>query len=379
MKKILNFFSIKSHISPPNEGFNLVYVFLFLLTSRVIIFLLPLIFRLLPFNPNKTLFLLNNWNWWDSPHYLYIAENGYTNIGDQSNFIVFLPFFPVTIKLINFVFNSYIVSGIFLSNLFFILGGIILVKLMNLDYQDRVTKLTILLITIFPTSFFFSTPYAESLFFMLVVSSLYLARKQQWMLAGMIGGLATLTRHFGILLLPVLFFEWLVQKDRKISSLIRIFLPFIVALGTYLFINWLIYGEIFAFSSILKNHWFKDFQLPWNGIIQSWKIGLSGHEEYNIMIGFSEALAATIGWILVPLVFFKLRTSYAIFYTLGILMFTSTGFLLSGPRYLLSLTPFFILLGKELKSKSIIFLWSLTSIGLLISLTYLYSIGHWAF
>ncbi|MEK7188575.1 MAG: hypothetical protein AAB685_01830, partial [Patescibacteria group bacterium] len=132
-------------------------------------------------------------------------------------------------------------------------------------------------------------------------------------------------------------------------------------------------------SLILKNHWFKNFQLPWNGIIQSWKIGLLGHEEYNITVGLSEAVVATIGWILVPLAFLKLRISYAVFYILGILMFTSTGFILSGPRYLLSLTPFFILLGKELKSKSIILIWSLISITLLIILIYLYSIGHWAF
>ncbi|MCW4031638.1 MAG: hypothetical protein NWE80_04665, partial [Candidatus Bathyarchaeota archaeon] len=48
--------------------------------------------------------IMNQFSKWDSPHYMYIAQNGYVNEGDPANFIVFFPLYPLLVRLITFDF-----------------------------------------------------------------------------------------------------------------------------------------------------------------------------------------------------------------------------------------------------------------------------------
>jgi len=343
---------------------------IFLLLSRIIIYFV-----------GKN--IISFANQWDSPHYLYLAENWYTNIGDQANFIVFLPLYPFLIKIFSLGLFNYKIVSLFLSNLFFILGGLIFYKLLRIDYSEKFSVLVLILMSIFPTSFFFSSTYPESLYLFLFSLSLYLIRKNHLVASFATASLLTLTRPFGILIWLPLFIESL-KKNKLIKVLPTISFFCLSSILIYLLINYSVYRDFLAFQKILQNNWGKSFGFPWKGILNSWKIALGGRswDEYKVFVGWSEALTSTIAWLIIPPSFikkFKIRTSYVIYYLMGVIMMTSTGFILSSPRYLLSLPPFFIILAKILKFNLLKIIWLIISITLLLLLSFNFSRGLWSF
>ena len=146
------------------------------------------------------------WAWvnFDGEHYLSIAYQGYLSL---THF-----YFPASSLITQFLaslfnqnFITIVISGLLVSNVSFLVALIGLWKLIRLDYKKKIASLAILLLLVFPTSFYFGSFYTESLFLMLVVWAFYFARKQKWLLAGILGAVLTATRIVGIALIPALF------------------------------------------------------------------------------------------------------------------------------------------------------------------------------
>src|SRR5258708_34852486 len=57
-----------------------------------------------------------------------------------------------------------------------------------------------LYLAVFPTAFYFFAPYSEAVFLFLGISSFAAMRERRWLLAGLLGCAATLTRSAGLLL-----------------------------------------------------------------------------------------------------------------------------------------------------------------------------------
>ena len=83
---------------------------------------------------------------------------------------------------------------------------------MRLDYSEGLSKKTLILLLVFPTSFYFAAIYTESLFLFLVLSSFYLCRQKKWWWAALAAMLASAVRITGIFLLPVLLIELVEQQ-----------------------------------------------------------------------------------------------------------------------------------------------------------------------
>lgn len=319
---------------------------------------------------------------WDGSHYIYISQHGYTNVGDEANFIVFLPLYPAIICVVNLIIGNSPLTSILISNILFILAGIVFYKLLRQHYSEKFSVFVVVLMAIFPTSFFFSSSYPESLFVLLFCVSLYLFDRNLVVLSSLAGALITLTRPFGVLVWPTLGIESL--KSKKISRIAILTIFAVFSIFTYLAINYFTYHDFFAFQKILNGHWQKSFTFPWQGIYQSWRIALlyDKWDSYKIMVGWGEAISSTLAWLFVPLSFykkFKIRLSWSVFYLLGVVFFTSTGFILSTPRYLLSLPPFFLTLARILKPKAARVAWIVVSAALLFYLTGIAVRGQWAF
>lgn len=367
-----------------SESKTLTKLVTYLALSRIFIFLLPLIFKMVLFDneyANFGSFIFSNLSGWDAHHYLYLAQNWYVSVGDQANYIVFPPLYPLLIKATTLITNNYLASALLISNLAFVAAGVVFYKLLRIDHSKKFSLNTVFLLSIFPTAYFFSLAYTESLFLLLVVLTMYFARKDKWLLAGFISALAILTRHLGIILIPVVLFEWYRSNSkRSIKALVEILLPPSLSVLLYLMINKTTLGDYFAFSKILKNHWHKGFSLPWNGIENAFEVAKGSFNSHSFMIGVIEVVFAISAWILAIVGLKKVRTSYAIYTILGTLIFTSTGFLLSTPRYFLSIPTLFIIINTILnKNEEIKNLWVVISIMLLSYFTLLYAAGGWAF
>lgn len=329
-------------------------------------------------------FLLTFGKRWDGNSYTFIAVHGYVTVGSEKNFIVFPPLYPALIKIVSTIGINPVISGIIISNIFFILASLVLYKLIQIDWDKKIAKLVIILISVFPTTYFLSVSYPESLFIFLFALSFYLARKRSYYLAAVIGGLAASTRPFGLIIFPSILLFLLMHKDLNLKNLFLTGILFAFPVFPYLYINFILFGNPLAFSIFLKQNWQKSFDFPWNGIISSWKRGIFTNDSvtYKYFVGYAEAIASTFSWIAVVISGKKwgIKSPYFLYLLLGTLFFTSTGFILSAPRYLLSIPPFFILLAEFLsKNKVAKFSWIGVSVILLIWFSHEFALGRWAF
>src|SRR5207245_1265467 len=81
---------------------------------------------------------------------------------------------------------------------------IVLYALTTLEFSVPMARRTVLLLASFPASFFFLSPYSESLFLLASLLCFWSARRGQWGAAGAAGVVSSATRSVGILLLPAL-------------------------------------------------------------------------------------------------------------------------------------------------------------------------------
>ncbi len=150
---------------------------------------------------------LELWNRWDALNYQKLAVQGYSAVGDMRPTMVFYPLFPWTIRVVAVVLNDYLVSAFFVSTLASIAAGILLYRLVQLDFSRATASLAVWFLFIFPTSYFLHIGYTESLFLMLALGCVLAARTGRWLPAGLLGALACLTRATGLVLIPALLIE----------------------------------------------------------------------------------------------------------------------------------------------------------------------------
>lgn len=151
---------------------------------------------------------------WDAGFYVSIAEEGYSLEGEPFPSVGFFPLLPLAMRAVAVLTGDVVPAGIFISNLALLLAGWVIFRLVELRAGTAVASRTVWYLLIFPTAFFGSAIYTESLFLFLTAGALYLARRGAWESAALLGFLAALTRLVGVVMAPVLLVEWLVQRRR---------------------------------------------------------------------------------------------------------------------------------------------------------------------
>ena len=134
----------------------------------------------------------------DAVNYLAIAAHGYSALGAKGT--AFYPFYPYCIRLLGVVTGSDVLAGVLVSAASFATALVLLHRLTELELGRPAADATVLLLAFAPLSFFFTAIYTESLFLLLSVGTLVAVRRERWMLAGILGALAAVTRPTGILL-----------------------------------------------------------------------------------------------------------------------------------------------------------------------------------
>lgn len=317
----------------------------------------------------------------DGIHYLEISQKGY-GLYQQA----FFPFYPKLIKFLTPYFGGKnLLAALFISNFSFLVGIFLFYKLIRIDFEEKITKNSILFLLLFPTSFFFGMVYTEGLFFLLVVSTFYFARKNKWLLAGIFGALASYTRLVGVFLFPALLWEWWEQKKVqclkfKVQSL---FFVFMIPVGLLSYMKFLAknYRDPLMFFHVQP---FFGAQRSGGKIIllyqvfwRYFKMILTTKLDPLYFTVWLELLIA-VGFLWLLYFSYKkgIRLSYLIFSFLAYLTPTLTGTFSSLPRYVLVMFPCFMVLGsiKNTKVKTAL----LTIFGILFLFsTVLFFKGYW--
>jgi hypothetical protein len=142
---------------------------------------------------------------YDSVWYLGIAKHGYFT--DQAH--AFFPLYPLAIKVLSYVVDEPLIVGLLISLACFTGSLVLLYRLALLDLGPRAAQLTVWLMALFPMSLYFSAVYTESIFTLLSVWSIYAARRERWLLAGVMAGLASAARSDGFVLIVPLVWIYL--------------------------------------------------------------------------------------------------------------------------------------------------------------------------
>lgn len=281
------------------------------------------------------------WNRWDATHYLRLAEKGYTGIGEGRVSIVFYPLYPWLIRAVAVVCRNYFGAALVVSGVASVCAGLLLRRLVALDHPEKAARLAVWFLFIFPTAYFLHIGYSESLFLAFVLGCLLAARMQFWAVAGILGALACLTRVNGLLLVPTLLVEAGLQY--RVTRRFDWRWLWIAAAGLgfagYLWLNYRVTGDPFAFTAIMEKQWYKKIAPPWLGIRDVWlRI-----PHFNLTEGLHEFVFIVLSFLCTAWCWFKLRPSYAVWMTLNWLLINSTTYVVSVPRYCLTLFPIFIL------------------------------------
>ena len=320
------------------------------------------------------------WNRWDAVNYERIAQFGYSATGELRPLLVFYPLYPWTINLVAFITRDYMISALIVSTIASLVAAILLLRLVELDYSKELAQRAVWFFFIFPTSYFLHIGYTESLFLMLALSCVYAARKQRWFVAALFGALTCLTRANGLVLGPVLLMEAAYQY--RITHRWQwqwLYIP-LMALGFagYLLLNKLVTGDPFAFTSLMQQFFMKSLSSPITGIDNA--LGsLTRTPADAEMIGVQEVLFIALGLLCTVVSWIKLRPAYSVWMTGNWLMFVSVSFVLSVPRYTLTMFPIFILFAMIASRRvwfAVITVWSLLYLSFFTSL---FTSGHWAF
>jgi hypothetical protein len=224
---------------------------------------------------------------WDGLWYKLIAQEGY---GFRDALAAFWPLYPWSMRVAHELLGiSYDLAGYLISNISFIIALILLYRLVSEDFEQEVARRTLWAIALFPTSFFFSAVYTESLFLMLAVGALLAARRGNWWVAGIVGLLAAITRSYGVLLLvpfAILFLQqYRFNVLRWFPNAIPAALP---ALGPIIF-GWRLasldqpWADFWLFKDV-QEQWARRSAMPWETL--QWSFSNSPHgEELGVRAG----------------------------------------------------------------------------------------------
>jgi len=88
-----------------------------------------------------------------------------------------------------------------------------------MDFGEDLISRTITYLLIFPTTFFFSGVYSESLFLALTAAAFYYARTNRWLLSCILVALATVTRSQGMIIALPLLIEYLHERNFRLQKI----------------------------------------------------------------------------------------------------------------------------------------------------------------
>lgn len=283
---------------------------------------------------------LGFWTCTDSGHYLDIARDWYLSEGSVDRLVqlVFLPGYPVIVRLFSAITGDTLVAGLIVSALCFAGANVMLYKLVRLDADHDTALRAVKFLSLSPAVFFFVAPMSESLFLFCTLSCIYLVRRGKMLPGCLLGTYAAFTRSLGVILLVPVFFELVQRRARIRDYLTALLIP--LGFAAYCLINYLVAGDAFKFMDYQHEHWNQQL---------GWFFNTAAYQTENAVYSFSQnkpnffglwlpnILAQLISLALMLFAVKKLRSSYTAYFLAYFIVAMGATWLLSAPRYITAL------------------------------------------
>jgi hypothetical protein len=282
----------------------------------------------------------------DAAWFLAIATRGYDPADGSA---AFFPLYPLAIRAVSWLPGlGPLGAALLVSNACFAGGLVMLHGLTRLEgMSTSAARLTVLLVAIFPTAFFFLAPYTEGPFLLASVSAFWFARRDRWALAALAGALAAGTRSVGVLLVLALGVE-AVHRSRQDGRPVvpRLAGALAVGLGPLLYLAWwrIAHGDALVPYTAQRN-WQREVRLPWTTLADavSSALRLGGYWLVDLLVVGVVLVAVVAGlrW---------MRPTYSVYalasLAVPLVYAWPTRPLLSMPRFVAVIFPAFWVLAR---------------------------------
>lgn len=207
---------------------------------------------------------------WDARWFLGVALEGYSFDPNQMSSVNFLPVFPMSVRAAGWLIPKIEIAGYVVSHLYCFAAAVLLWRLTrDLFGRDDAAEGAVAFFLLNPVAVFYASIYSEGAFVCFAVASMIAARGGRWLLAGVCGALAALSRSVGLLLVIPLAVEfWRQHRPLATWRMFRTWVQFaccgLPALGTasYLGFLWWRFGTPRAYS-ISQAHGGHQYYAPW--------------------------------------------------------------------------------------------------------------------
>ncbi|MDL2236080.1 hypothetical protein LJC07_08105 [Christensenellaceae bacterium OttesenSCG-928-L17] len=280
----------------PGNFHPVLKLFLALLLSRILVYIVAYALSVLTNGYEGALLeTLGMWNKGDAPHYMGIANNGYVAVGDPRFHIVFLPFYPILVAIFNTLVQNTYVSGLFVSVMCTVIAGILLYELALMDMDTVAAKRAVKFQMLLPAAFLLNAPMSDGLFLLLTILCMLLARKKRFVLACMVGALASFTRLQGVLMILPVCIELVGEARRQSVAgknakrlIPSFFALLIIPVGAlmYLFVNWNVTGNPLQFLTYQREHWYQQM---------GWFFNTASYQTHYFLTQFKSDIATAYG------------------------------------------------------------------------------------
>jgi hypothetical protein len=304
--------------------------------------------------------MLEIWLRKDAHWYTNITIHGYYSARGLPLTANFFPLYPLSASIVQHVTglflgsNSYLAASLVVSWLAFLAACVLLFRLVSDRFGDQTAYLSVLLLGLFPFSFYFGAPYSEALYVACAILAFLGIDRHNWWLAGTGAMLAGATRPTGIIVglavVVAYFVDWLRTRQRLRWDLLSLGL---VPLGAAAFAIycWIHFGNPLAYVVASSQGWQEHLQTA--GI--RFLIGILIHPHlwiHGSLLDFIYALLILCVLAACYPIYRLLGPSYMIFTLLScvapILEFSS---IKSTGRYISVIFPVFIVLAYALRKR----------------------------
>ena len=195
---------------------------------------------------------------------------------------------------------SFDLSAVVVSNVAMVLFMVTFYRLVREYYPETVARRSIWMALMFPTAFYLSAGYTESVFLWLTTAAFLASRRKQFWWAGIYGLLATLTRNEGVFVaFP---FLWAYYQQYRFRITRRLLPIFLIPLAMVLFMvyQWRDFGNPLGFMAA-QSYWGRHITWPWVGIFLAigtiWQGGPLQPNAVLSMIDLVAAVASGVLWV----------------------------------------------------------------------------------
>ncbi|KQX61740.1 mannosyltransferase family protein [Angustibacter sp. Root456] len=290
--------------------------------------------------------LLERLTWWDTWHYVRIAERGYLPPGLPCCDQAFFPGYPLLMRLLSpLTGGSVAVAGLLISLVAGSVAAVLLWRVAELRTPGT-GRDAVVFLAVAPFGVFLSAVYTESLFLALALGAWLAASRRRWWWAGALAAGTAAIRVNGLFVaaaLAVMYVEQLRRDERRRPrvDVLALAAPGLVVLAFFGYLAWRT-GSVRAWQDAQTTGWVRHAAWPWEGLSAGWAAIRSAHAPDLVVSRWADLLAVLGGIALVALLARWRRWPEATYVALSVAVLVCSTMLTSAPRYALTWFPGYV-------------------------------------